>query len=140
MTLLPASAGIGVCRLEDIALSVLTTVNGHRPDKGWTLIDAGWMALSRDRGTAKQSVDQGYGLVCDVDGKPLDLIVVETNQEHGIIAGRGAKRAPVEAFPVGTALRILPNHACATGTQHASYNIVAGSRAVEARWARFNGW
>jgi D-serine deaminase-like pyridoxal phosphate-dependent protein len=39
-------------------VSVLATVNGHRADKGWTLIDAGWMALSRDRGTAKQPLDQ----------------------------------------------------------------------------------
>ena len=71
-------AGIGVCRIEDIALSVLATVNGHRVDKGWTLIDAGWMALSRDRGTAKQPLDQGYGVVCDIDGRPIDdLIVVD---------------------------------------------------------------
>ena len=43
-------AGIGVCGVHDIALSVLGTVIGHQPEKGWTLIDAGWMALSRDRG------------------------------------------------------------------------------------------
>lgn len=29
------------------------------------LVDAGWMALSRDRGTANQQIDQGYGVVCD---------------------------------------------------------------------------
>jgi D-serine deaminase-like pyridoxal phosphate-dependent protein len=43
------------------------------------------MALSRDRGTARQVLDQGYGLVCDLDGRPYpDLIVAEANQEHGI--------------------------------------------------------
>src|SRR3546814_8445007 len=52
-------AGIGVCTLDDIALSVLTTVIGHQHDKGWIIVDAGWMALSRDRGTASQRVDQG---------------------------------------------------------------------------------
>src|SRR5690349_20886948 len=52
-------AGIGVCRPEDLALSVISTVVGHRPDKGWTFVDAGWMAMSRDRGTADQPVDQG---------------------------------------------------------------------------------
>src|SRR5471032_2970734 len=73
-------AGIGVCRVEDIALSVLGTVIGHQREKGWTLIDAGWMALSRDRGTAKQPVDQGYGIVCDASGRPLaDLIVSDAS-------------------------------------------------------------
>ena len=42
-------AGIGVCGLDDIALSVLTTVIGHQDDKGWAIVDAGWMALSQDR-------------------------------------------------------------------------------------------
>ena len=58
-------AGIGVCQVDDIALSVLATVIGHQRDKGWILVDAGWMAMSRDRGTPKQAVDQGYGVVCD---------------------------------------------------------------------------
>ena len=132
-------AGIGVCRIDDIALSVLATVIGHRADKGWTLIDAGWMALSRDRGTAKQPLDQGYGLVCDLDGRPIpDLIVVDTHQEHGVIAHRSGGKAP--ALPVGTRLRIRPNHACATGAQHEGYNVVEGGRKVLARWERFSGW
>ena len=59
-------AGIGICKVEDIAISVLATVIGHQREKGWILIDAGWMAMSQDRGTSKQEVNQGYGLVCDV--------------------------------------------------------------------------
>jgi D-serine deaminase-like pyridoxal phosphate-dependent protein len=132
-------AGIGVCHVDDIALSVLATVIGHRADKGWTFIDAGWMALSRDRGTAKQPLDQGYGLVCDLDGRPIpDLIVIDTSQEHGVIAHRSGGKAPV--LPVGTGLRILPNHACATAAQHSGYHVVDGGREVIARWERFGGW
>jgi D-serine deaminase-like pyridoxal phosphate-dependent protein len=134
-------AGIGVCKVEDIALSVLATVNGHRPDKGWTLIDAGWMALSRDRGTARQQHDQGYGLVCDIDGRPIpDLIVVDAHQEHGVIAQRSGSKGKAPALPVGTRLRILPNHACATGAQHEGYNVVEGKQKVLAYWERFGGW
>jgi len=78
-------AGIGVCTLDDIALSVLTTVIGHQADKGWVLIDAGWMAMSQDRGTRDQQIDQGYGVVCDIHGNVLeDLIVLRANQEHGV--------------------------------------------------------
>ena len=46
-------------------------VIGRRPEKGWILVDAGWMALSRDRGTARHPVDQGYGMVCDIDGNAV---------------------------------------------------------------------
>jgi D-serine deaminase-like pyridoxal phosphate-dependent protein len=134
-------AGLGVCRIEDLAMSVLATVIGHQPEKGWVLTDAGWMALSRDRGTQAQAVDQGYGLVADVDGHPLgDLVVVDANQEHGVIARRGGAPAPIEEFPVGRVLRIFPNHACATGAQHSAYQVVNGSTAIEGRWERFSGW
>ena len=79
-------AGLDVCALDDIALSVMTSVIGHQPDRNRILTDSGWMALSRDRGTAKQRVDQGYGVVCDLAGRPIDdLIVADTSQEHGIV-------------------------------------------------------
>lgn len=134
-------AGLGVCRTDDIAVSVLAAVIGHQPEKNWIITDAGWMALSRDRGTAKQWVDQGYGLVCDAQGRPIhDLIVADTNQEHGIIADRNGGAIDLARFPIGTLLRILPNHACATAAQHPCYHIVDGGVEVAAAWARFSGW
>ena len=133
-------AGLGVCAIEDIAISVLATVIGHQPERHWIVTDAGWMALSRDRGTAKQKVDQGYGLVCDVDRVPVDdLIVVDVNQEHGIVARRDGGAIDLARYPVGALLRILPNHACATAAQHAEYHVLDGNEPVET-WERFNGW
>jgi D-serine deaminase-like pyridoxal phosphate-dependent protein len=135
-------AGIGICTQDDIALSVLATVIGHQREKGWTIIDAGWTALSCDRGTAGQVVDQGYGLVCDVAGRPVSgLIVTSVNQEHGIVAARpGAPRSDCE-LPIGTRLRILPSHACATATQHDRYHVIgSGGTEVTAVWPRFTGW
>ncbi|MEN9420488.1 MAG: hypothetical protein RI988_4109 [Pseudomonadota bacterium] len=135
-------AGVGVCSDEDIALSVLTTVIGHQVERGWVLVDAGWMAMSRDRGTQAQPVDQGYGLVCGLDGRRLNgWLMHAANQEHGII-GRRDGQAPddlEQRFPVGSKLRVLPNHACATGAQHADYAWVDGAD-VRARWPRFGGW
>lgn len=135
-------AGIGVCRVEDIALSVLATVIGHQRDKGWILIDAGWMAMSQDRGTAKQAVNQGYGVVCDLAGRAYpDLIVADANQEHGIVTVRPGSAGVLPDLAIGDRVRILPNHACATGAQHRSYHVVRGSDAtVEAEWPRFGGW
>jgi D-serine deaminase-like pyridoxal phosphate-dependent protein len=134
-------AGLGVCTTDDIALSVMTCVIGHQRERNWIITDAGWMALSRDRGTAKQRIDQGYGLVCDLAGRPIgDLIVADTNQEHGIIADRQGRAIDPQQFPVGTLLRILPNHACATAAQHAQYHVIAGEPVVEMVWPRFSGW
>jgi D-serine deaminase-like pyridoxal phosphate-dependent protein len=133
-------AGLGVCSTDEIALSVLATVIGHQREKGWTLLDAGWMAMSRDRGTANQRVDQGYGLVCDLEGRPLeDFILVGANQEHGIMARRsGSAAGPLP--PVGAQVRILPNHACSTAAQFAQYQVIGPQRTVAATWPRFNGW
>ena len=134
--------GIGVCQIDDIALSVLTTVIGHQSDRGWTICDAGWMAMSRDRGTANQQVDQGYGIVCDAAGQVIPgLIVEQANQEHGVIARRSGFDGEIPEFPVGTLLRILPNHACATAAQHQHYYVIPDTAdASLLRWSRFGGW
>jgi len=134
-------AGLGVCAQSDIALSVLCSVIGHQPGKHWIITDAGWMAMSRDRGTAGQQVDQGYGVVCDINGQPIDdLIVSGANQEHGIVSRRDGGVINSARFPVGTLLRVLPNHACATAAQHGVYHVVDGSIGVRSVWPRFSGW
>lgn len=137
-------AGIGVCAVDDIALSVVVTVIGRTPG-GDLMTDGGWMALSRDRGTAVQAVDQGYGLVADLDGRVREgLLVTGVSQEHGIIGARGGAEVP--DLPVGARLRILPNHACATASQHDGYHLVEGVRAgvaaveVKEHWTRLRGW
>jgi len=133
-------AGLGVCDVDDIAISVLGSVIGHQREKSWVLTDAGWMALSRDRGTARQKVDQGYGLVCDTSGRAIeDLIVVDANQEHGIVARRNGGPIDFARFPVGSRLRVLPNHACATAAQFPEYQVLREGRPV-AVWERFSGW
>ena len=123
-------AGLGVCSIDDIAISVLATVIGHQPDKGWIVTDAGWMALSRDPGRG----DHGYGLVAGES----DLIVTSANQEHGIVADRNGRPIDPARYPVGSTLRILPNHACATAAQHDRYHVIDGGKVGE--WPRFGGW
>jgi D-serine deaminase-like pyridoxal phosphate-dependent protein len=138
-------AGIGVCRIEDIALSVTVTVIGHRPEHGWIVTDGGWMAMSRDRGTSVQAQDQGYGLVTDLDGALIpDLVMTAASQEHGTLTARDGARLP--DLPVGTRLRILPNHACATAAQHHGYHVIDSTRttntppAIQTFWKRVTGW
>ena len=97
--------------------------------------------MSRDRGTASQPVDQFYGTVCDLDGRPYpDLVMLQANQEHGIVALRPGAGQAAPTLPIGTRVRILPNHACATAAQHDRYLVVNGGREIEVVWPRLNGW
>ncbi|HET9651978.1 MAG TPA: alanine racemase [Usitatibacter sp.] len=133
-------AGLGVCSIDDIAVSVLGSVIGHQRDRHWVLVDAGWMALSRDRGTQRQAIDQGYGLVCDIEGRPFeDLVVADANQEHGILARRDQGPIDFARFPIGARVRILPNHACATAAQHSEYQVLRPDGSLDV-WERFGGW
>ena len=130
---------IGVCRCDELALSVLTTVIGHQADKGWVIVDAGWMAMSRDQGTRKQKRDFGYGQVCTLDGEPLPgCTLIGANQEHGIMAAQEGGDLAAR-FPIGTRLRVLPNHACATGAQFPQYHALGPDGALQV-WERSYGW
>lgn len=133
--------GIGVCTREELALSVLTSVTGHQREKGWVLVDAGWLAMSRDRGTAGQAHDQGYGAVRALDGRWLEeLSFRDANQEHGILVADPALDV-VRRFPLGTLLRIYPNHACATAAAFPRYVLVdEHGRPTSETWERLNGW
>jgi D-serine deaminase-like pyridoxal phosphate-dependent protein len=132
---------LGTCEPDDIAISVLASVIGHKPSHGRVLIDAGFLALSRDRGTAEMPIDWGYGAVCDaVTGELIEGVRVEsTNQEHGIITAT-AGVIDWERFPVGSRVRILPNHACATAAAYDRYHVTDGGDTLVDTWDRVNGW
>jgi D-serine deaminase-like pyridoxal phosphate-dependent protein len=122
---------------DSIALTVLTSVIG-RPG-GRMLIDAGALALSKDRSTESLPRDFGFGLALDILGEPVlgDAIVRKAYQEHGVI--ELDPNNPIDA-PVGTRLRVLPNHACLTAAAHDRYHVIDGSDDVVAVWPRMNGW
>lgn len=134
-------AELGTCATEDIAISVLASVIGHSRSHGRVLIDAGFLALSRDRGTSDLPVDWGYGAVCDaLTGELIDGVRVDsTNQEHGIITGR-SEELDWSRFPIGARVRILPNHACATAAAYDRYFVTDGGEAIVDVWQRINGW
>jgi D-serine deaminase-like pyridoxal phosphate-dependent protein len=79
--------------------------------------------------------------VCTEDGAPLaGYVLAGANQEHGIVArADGVDRGIAARLPVGTRLRILPNHACATAAQFPGYRAVLADGSLEG-WPRFYGW
>ncbi len=122
---------------DSIALTVLTSIIG-RP-AGRLLVDAGALALSKDRSTEASPHDFGFGLVLDLQGEQAmgAAVVRKAYQEHGVV--ELDPTCPVAA-PVGTRLRILPNHACMTAAAHDRYHVIDGSDDVVAVWPRMNGW
>jgi len=132
-------AGIESLCIDDIACSVLTTVLSHRSRSGRVVVDAGGLALSKDRSTAGRPFDAGYGLLADaVSGTVLEgLQVASVHQEHGEVVGPGPLSP--DRFPVGSRLRVLPNHICMTAAQYDCYHVVSDGCLV-AVWPRINGW
>jgi D-serine deaminase-like pyridoxal phosphate-dependent protein len=131
---------IGSCKREDIALTVLSSVIGTNEDENRILIDAGALALSKDRSTQATRHDAGYGEVWDITGSPSygPCVVRRVYQEHGVITSD--ERLPFESFPIGAKVRIGPNHACITAAAHDRYYVVDGGSEVVAEWDRINGW
>lgn len=131
---------IGTHPLDDIAVTVLASVIGRYPARGAVLVDAGALALSKDRSTEAAPHDWGFGRVLDLDGRPTlgDAVVARVHQEHGEVrAADGA--LPLDRLPVGARLRIAPNHACLTAAAHERYHVLHGGQVV-AQWERVNFW
>ncbi len=127
--------------IDSIACTVLTSVIGHRP--GRILVDAGGLALSKDRSTEATPRDYGYGLALDIAGQPTygHAIVRKAYQEHGVIEfDPSFPQSPLSDLPIGAKLRIAPNHVCMTAAAHDRYFVVDGEQEVRALWYRVNGW
>lgn len=122
---------------DSIAVTVLTSVIGRRP--GQLLIDAGGLALSKDRSTEATPHDYGYGLVLDIDGRQSygNAIVKRAYQEHGVVELDPAHPCDL---PIGAMLRVAPNHTCMTAAAHDRYFVIDGQQEVVAIWHRVNGW
>jgi len=123
--------------IDAIAVTVLTSVIGRRD--GRVLVDAGGLALSKDRSTEAAPRDYGYGLALDIRGtRGLgNAIVQRAYQEHGVV--ELDPMHPVD-LPVGAKIRIAPNHTCMTAAAHDRYFVVDGDQEVVAIWHRVNGW
>jgi D-serine deaminase-like pyridoxal phosphate-dependent protein len=134
-------AAIQSLAFNDIALSVVSTVISHHRARRQIVVDAGGLALSKDRSTAAiAGRDGGYGLLTDLDGELFEvpLHVSDVHQEHGIV--HDVDDASFGRLPIGARVRVFPNHACMTAAMYDEYLVIDGGRDVAARWLRTNGW
>ena len=122
---------------DSIAVTVLASVIGRRPAENRIVIDAGGMALSKDRATEQAPHDYKFGLVLDLHGRRTlgTSLVARANQEHGVV-----DLDTTTQFRIGDKLRVAPNHTCMTSAAHDRYYVVDGSDDVVAVWPRIGGW
>ena len=131
---------IGSCGPGDLALSVLASVIGHYPHRNQMLIDAGALALSKDISAQEFKPQVGFGTI--VDAPARDMAVIACSQEHGFVGAD--EPIPFGNLPIGSRVRILPNHACITAAAYDRYYVVDseldGARSVVDVYDRINGW
>ncbi|XP_067287590.1 D-serine dehydratase isoform X2 [Pseudorasbora parva] len=122
---------IGSCRLEDVAVRVLTRVIGHYPHRNQLLVDCGWAALSHDGGGR---LPTGYAII---EGHP-ELKLLSMTQEHGRVEPISGK-LDFKQFPLGSLLTLMPYHACATAMMHPTYFVHSNGKLMDT-WKPVRGW
>jgi len=134
-------AQLGTCGIDDIAISVLASVIAHDRPNNRLVLDAGGLALSKDRSTEHAPKDYGYGLLVGEDGSRFetDMIVAGVSQEHGEV--RADDPLPFDAMPVGSRVRVLPNHVCMTAASYDRYFVTesTGTEVID-EWHKATGW
>lgn len=130
-------ATLGSCDVSDCALTVLAAIVHRDATRQKIVVDAGAVALSKDRGAVEFDANCGYGRVYDLDGGDLNLRVGSLSQEHGEIFVE--HEATFNKLKVGDRVRILANHSCLTALQHSHYHILDGGKIVD-RWEINRGW
>ena len=123
---------LGSCSWSECALTVLATVIGCYPRRRRLLLDAGALALSKDPGPRHLDPGCGFGRILDPGYRLLAL-----TQEHATVEVPPGDDPT--AFPVGTRLRVVPNHSCLAAACFDHVNLVEGDQVV-ARWPTVRGW
>jgi D-serine deaminase-like pyridoxal phosphate-dependent protein len=118
---------LGIAGEEDCALSVLATVVA-RPTPQRLILDCGSKALAAERLNPRSTT---FGLI---PGHP-ELALERVFEEHAIVTAQ----EPVN-IPIGTRLRVIPNHSCATANLHSRMLITGEGEVVDVWTIDGRGW
>jgi D-serine deaminase-like pyridoxal phosphate-dependent protein len=112
---------------ERCALSVIATVVA-RPSATRLILDCGSKALAAERLTDRTS---GFGFVIGHE----ELAVERLYEEHAIVTSASAID-----IPIGSRLRVVPNHSCATANLHEQMLVLEGDDVVDVWSIDARGW
>jgi len=115
---------LGSCGVRNCAMTVLATVVSSQPGATHSVTDAGALALSKDTGHPAAPVRTMGEVFANYAAGALDpdIRLTAISQEHGKLSA---------ALPVGSRVRILPNHACLTAACFDAYHVVQGDDVVD---------
>ena len=122
---------LGACSPADAAATVIASVVSSSEQRQQSVIDAGALALSLDRGPAQAS-KLSYGRLYDRSGGGKlrhNARIVSLSQEHGRVD---------QAMSIGDRVRILPNHACLTVACFDEFQVVRGDEVLDS-WRIWRG-
>lgn len=131
---------LGNCRVDDCALTVLSSVISHQPEADYFIIDSGALSLSKDMGPVHLQNYSGFGVIIqDYNLKNIHphLNIQSITQEHGKVVADRIDTIK-EKYKVGERVRILENHSCLTAPMFGEYNVVSGDEIVE-KWKILRG-
>ncbi|MBW3661149.1 MAG: alanine racemase [Gemmatimonadetes bacterium] len=114
---------LGSCAVADCALTVMSSVVSSAA-AGRSVVDAGALALSKDRGLGDGHAPSMGAIYADYEAKTIrgDARLVSLSQEHGQVDA---------ALPIGERVRILPNHSCLTAACFDAVHAVRGEEVVD---------
>jgi D-serine deaminase-like pyridoxal phosphate-dependent protein len=119
------------CSIENCAATVLASVVSSRTGDRTSVVDAGALALSSDQG-APNLTRPTYGEILPDDRRDTvrqNARIVSLSQEHGIVSA---------ALPVGSRVRIIPNHSCLSVACFDAFFVVRGDEVLD-RWTVHRG-
>jgi D-serine deaminase-like pyridoxal phosphate-dependent protein len=115
---------LGSCTVADCAATVLASVVSSSPDRGACVVDAGALSMSLDPGPAHLE-RRSYGEMLDdrgFGGLRRNARLVSLSQEHGVLSA---------GLPVGSRVRIIPNHSCLTVACFDGFYVVRGDDVLD---------
>ena len=117
---------LGIAEMEDVALHVLATVVSA--NERYFIIDAGSKVLSSDLGAHGTMSQSGYGVAFPLERALADvapLTLVRLSEEHGWIERDGVD------LPIGSKVRIVPNHACPVANLAEHFGVTSDDRLID---------
>jgi len=110
---------LGLISPDKLALSVLATVVSKNSD--YHIVDTGSKVLSSDMGAHGTSGVPDFGIAYpleEYEAKRKSLSVLKLSEEHGFV-----ERNSVD-LPIGSQLRIIPNHSCVVANLVGEYTVL----------------
>ncbi len=119
------------CSIEQCAATVLTTVVSSRRHDRTSVVDAGALALSTDPGPPNLAMQTRGEILSESrrDAIRQNARIVSLSQEHGKVSG---------TLPVGSRVRVIPNHCCLSVACFDAFYVVRGDEVLD-RWTIHRG-